>query len=99
MAQAGLFQVGPVPTLYRGSGCLQCDQTGYGGRVAMYELMPIHGLGNVLLNGSTEEIFEAAREQGMRTLREDGLRLAIAGVTTIDEVRRVTGDALLPHGS
>ena len=35
----------------------------------------------------------------MRTLREDGLRLALAGVTSIDEVRRVTGDAMTPRGA
>jgi type IV pilus assembly protein PilB len=94
LRQAGLIQVGAtVPTLYRGAGCLQCGSTGYSGRVALYELMPIHGLGGVLVTGTTEEIFEAAREHGMRTLREDGLRLAVAGVTSTDEVRRVTGDA------
>ena len=95
LRQAGLVNVGSTPALYRGSGCLQCGGSGYAGRVAMYELMPIHGLGTVLVKGSTEEIFEAARAQGMRTLREDGLRLAIAGVTSIDEVRRVTGDAIV----
>ncbi|MGZ4354295.1 MAG: GspE/PulE family protein [Gaiellaceae bacterium] len=95
LRQAGLVNVGSTPALYRGSGCLQCGGSGYAGCVAMYELMPIHGLGTVLVKGSTEEIFEAARAQGMRTLREDGLRLAIAGVTSIDEVRRVTGDAIV----
>jgi type IV pilus assembly protein PilB len=100
LQRAGLIQVGQtVPTLHRGTGCLQCGGTGYSGRVALYELMPIHGLGAILVSGTTEEIFEAAREHGMRTLREDGLRNAVAGVTSIDEVRRVTGDALAPHGS
>ena len=83
-----------MPTLHRGAGCLQCSGTGYQGRVAMYEVMPIHGLGHVIVKGSSEEIFEAARELGMRTLREDGLRLALAGITSVDEVRRVTGDAV-----
>ncbi len=94
LSRAGLINVGTLPTLYRGNGCLQCGDTGYGGRVALYEVMPIHGLGKVLVEGTTEEIFESAREQGMRTLREDGLRQAIAGVTSLDEVRRVTGDAV-----
>jgi type IV pilus assembly protein PilB len=95
LQRAGMVQVGAsTPTLYRSTGCLQCAGTGYSGRVALYELMPIHGLGSVLVSGTTEEIFVAARDHGMRTLREDGLRNAVAGVTSIAEIRRVTGDAL-----
>ncbi len=94
VASAGLINVGSVPTLQRGTGCLQCGGTGYLGRVSLYEVMPIHGIGTVLVEGSTEEIYAAARAQGMRSLREDGLRHAVAGVTSIDEVRRVTGDAI-----
>jgi type II secretory ATPase GspE/PulE/Tfp pilus assembly ATPase PilB-like protein len=80
------------PVLYRAGGCLQCGRTGYSGRVALYELMPVHGLGRVLLDGSTDEIFEAAVAAGMRTLREDGVRASLAGVTTLEEIRRITGD-------
>jgi type IV pilus assembly protein PilB len=80
------------PVLYRAGGCLQCGRTGYSGRVALYELMPVHGLGRVLLDGSTDEIFEAAIAAGMRTLREDGVRASLAGVTTLEEIRRITGD-------
>ncbi len=80
------------PVLYRAGGCLQCGRTGYSGRVALYELMPVHGLGRVLLDGSTDEIFEAAVAAGMRTLREDGVRASLAGITTLEEIRRITGD-------
>jgi len=90
-----LVSAGTNPTLYRATGCLQCGGTGYSGRVALYELMPVHGLGRVLLEGSTDEIFEAAVAAGMRTLREDGVRLSLAGVTTLEEVRRITGDRRL----
>ena len=90
-----LISTGAAPTLYRATGCLQCGSTGYAGRVALYELMPVHGLGRVLLDGSTDEIFEAAVAAGMRTLREDGVRLSLAGVTTLEEVRRITGDRRL----
>jgi type II secretory ATPase GspE/PulE/Tfp pilus assembly ATPase PilB-like protein len=86
---------GSRPTLYRATGCLQCGNTGYSGRVALYELMPVHGLGRVLLDGSTDEIFDAAVSAGMRTLREDGVRQSLAGVTTLEEVRRITGDRRL----
>jgi type II secretory ATPase GspE/PulE/Tfp pilus assembly ATPase PilB-like protein len=46
-------------------------------------------------SGSTDEIFAAAVEQGMSTLRESGLRLSVTGVTSLEEARRVTGDRLL----
>jgi type II secretory ATPase GspE/PulE/Tfp pilus assembly ATPase PilB-like protein len=87
-----LVASGTTPTLYRPVGCLQCSNSGYLGRVALYELMPVQGLGRVLMEGSTEEIFEAAVKAGMRTLRDDGIRQSLAGVTTLDEVRRITGD-------
>ncbi len=90
-----LITTGANPTLYRTAGCLQCGNTGYSGRVALYELMPVHGLGRVLLDGSTDEIFDAAVAAGMRTLREDGVRQSLAGVTTLEEVRRITGDRRL----
>jgi type IV pilus assembly protein PilB len=90
-----LISAGTTPTLYRAAGCLQCGSTGYSGRVALYELMPVHGLGRILLDGSTDEIFEAAVAAGMRTLREDGVRLSLAGVTTLEEVRRITGERRL----
>ena len=90
-----LISAGANPTLYRAAGCLQCGNTGYSGRVALYELMPVHGLGRVLLDGSTDEIFDAAVAAGMRTLREDGIRQSLAGVTTLEEVRRITGDRRL----
>ena len=90
-----LISSGTTPTLYRAMGCLQCGNTGYSGRVALYELMPVHGLGRVLLDGSTDEIFDAAVASGMRTLRDDGVRQSLAGVTTLEEVRRITGDRRL----
>jgi type II secretory ATPase GspE/PulE/Tfp pilus assembly ATPase PilB-like protein len=90
-----LISTGTTLTLYRASGCLQCNNTGYSGRVALYELMPVHGLGRVLIDGSTDEIFDAAVSAGMRTLREDGIRQSLAGVTTLEEVRRITGDRRL----
>jgi len=90
-----LVSVVAAPQLYHARGCLQCAGTGYSGRVALYELMPIHGLGRVLLNGSTDEIHDAAVAAGMRTLREDGVRLSLQGVTSLEEVRRITGDRRL----
>jgi type IV pilus assembly protein PilB len=88
---AGLALEGP---LYRASGCSHCAGTGYAGRVALYEVLPVVGPIRRLIEASTEEIFAAAVEMGMRTLRQDGIRLCLAGVSSLDEIRRVTGDRL-----
>jgi type II secretory ATPase GspE/PulE/Tfp pilus assembly ATPase PilB-like protein len=78
--------------IYRAVGCVQCGDTGYAGRISLCEIMPLDGLVRRTLDSSTEEIYAAAVADGMTTMREDGLRLARAGVTSLDEVRRVTGD-------
>ena len=82
--------------LYRPVGCVQCSGTGFTGRVALYEVMSVQGKMRGLIEaGSTDEIFAEAVMQGMTTLRQDGLRLAVAGISSLDEVRRVTGDRLV----
>jgi len=68
--------------------------TGYTGRVTLYEVMPVVGKIRRLIEASTEEIFAAAVEAGMKTLREDGIRLCRAGVSSLEEIRRVTGDRI-----
>jgi type IV pilus assembly protein PilB len=81
--------------LYKPVGCVQCAGTGFAGRVALYEVMAVHGrMRRMIESGSTEEIFAEAVAQGMQTLRQDGMRLALAGISSLDEVRRVTGDRL-----
>jgi type IV pilus assembly protein PilB len=82
------------PSLYRATGCLQCTGTGYRGRVAVYEVLPVEGKIRTLIEASTEEIYAAAIEQGMTTLRQDGLRLCLDGVTSVEEIRRIVGDRL-----
>ena len=82
--------------LYHAVGCTACANTGYAGRVALYEVMTVQGrMRGLIESGSTEEIFAEATAQGMATLRQDGFRLALAGVSSLDEIRRVTGDRLL----
>jgi type IV pilus assembly protein PilB len=85
---------GAVPTLYEADGCARCARIGYQGRVALYEIMPVRGRVRGLVHASTDEIFAAAVEEGMRTLRQDGHRLVLEGVTSLSEIRRVTGDRL-----
>ncbi len=75
-----------------GDGCPECNSSGYRGRIAVTEVMPISmNLRQMILKGaSTDELRNAAGNEGMRTLREDGLVKLRKGFTTIDEVLRVT---------
>ena len=81
--------------LYAAVGCAKCQGTGYAGRVALREVMPVYGEVRALVECSAEEIFAAAVRQGMTTLRDDGMRLALTGVSSVDEIRRVTGIRLI----
>ncbi len=82
-------------TLYRAVGCRDCGDTGYRGRVPLFEVMTMTDEIASLVGAPTREIEATAVRQGMFTLREDGMRLSIAGVTSMDEVRRVAGDTLV----
>ena len=73
---------------------MPCAGTGYAGRVAVYEVLNVNGRIRRLIEGTTEEIFAAAVEEGMITLRQDGLRLVLEGISSLEEIRRVTGDRL-----
>ena len=81
--------------LHRAVGCAKCQGTGYAGRVALREVMPVHGEVRALVERSAEEIFAAAVRQGMTTLRDDGMRLALAGISSLEEIRRFTGARLI----
>lgn len=75
-------------------GCYECGGTGYHGRVPLFEVMTMTDEIALLVNGSTREIEAMAVSQGMSTLRQDGVRLAAAGITTLEEVRRVAGETV-----
>ena len=76
-------------TLYKPVGCPKCDGSGYRGRAALHELMMVsRGLRQLIQGGRrAEELQRHALEDGMRTLRQDGIEKVLAGVTTIEEVR------------
>ncbi|MBW3621199.1 MAG: Flp pilus assembly complex ATPase component TadA [Actinobacteria bacterium] len=78
--------------LVRGTGCQRCEQTGFLGRTALLEVLPITPeMRELIIEGGSEtDIGRLARQQGMRTLREDGIAKALAGITTLEEVLRVT---------
>ena len=79
-------------TLYRGEGCEACGYTGYEGRVGIFELMLIDdALRRLIVTKEDANVIAAkARELGMITLREDGWHKTLQGITTLDEVLRVT---------
>ena len=77
-------------TLTRGGGCVHCRGTGYRGRMAIHEVLPISGrIRAAILREEDKETLRAAAEaDGVETLWQDGLAKAIAGETTLDEVGR-----------
>jgi len=91
----GLSLNGGKPiTLYRGEGCESCGFTGYESRKGIFELMePDDEIRKMVVsNESSNVIAQYARSRGMKTLKEDGLEKVLEGVTTLDEVLRVTQD-------
>ncbi|GAB6060724.1 type II secretion system ATPase GspE [Desulfonatronum parangueonense] len=79
--------------VYQPMGCTQCKMTGYQGRIAIFELLMINDQIRelILQNKSSSSIREAGCRNGMRMLRQDGLEKVIQGVTSLEEVLRVTG--------
>jgi len=77
---------------FKGEGCKYCNETGYRGRIGMYEVMEVsEGVQELIMMGaSTLEIRRRAIDDGMLTLRRSGLEKVRAGLTTLDEVSRET---------
>jgi len=88
----------PIPLLpggvrlLKGAGCVRCRGTGYFGRTGVFEIVSINAELKELINrgASHHELVEAARRAGMRTLREAGVRKLAQGLTTFEEVMRMT---------
>ncbi len=78
--------------LYKGKGCDQCSNIGYRGRVALYEVMPIRDeIKELILRGASSiELKKETMRFGMKTLRQSGLSKARDGITTLEEVLRVS---------
>ncbi|MCH7562267.1 MAG: type IV-A pilus assembly ATPase PilB [Gemmatimonadetes bacterium] len=79
-------------TFYKGEGCDQCGETGYRGRQGLYEVMDVTAaIRKAIMSATgTDELREIAIEEGMLTLRMDGLKKIERGVTTLDEVLKET---------
>jgi type IV pilus assembly protein PilB len=86
-----IFGAGQAPVLYRAVGCGACSKTGYRGRKALVELMTVTDelVRLIMEGGNVDSIHQLAVEQGMVTLRHSGLRRALEGETTLEEVLRV----------
>ncbi|MEI2742129.1 MAG: type II secretion system ATPase GspE [Candidatus Competibacter sp.] len=86
------FSAAPDITLYKPIGCEHCGGTGYRGRAAIMEFLimsdPLRRL--VLKHADAGDLQDTAQQEGMDTMYEDGLRKAVDGITTIEEVLRVT---------
>jgi len=96
--ETALVPYGHVPTgqgptsFYKGKGCQQCNFTGMKGRIAIYEVMPVNDEVRdlILHDASVADLGAAAKQLGMKTLRQAGLLKVLEGTTTIEEVLRVT---------
>lgn len=82
----------PDGKIFKGKGCTNCNQTGYKGRIGLYEVMPISPeiRSLILKGGSSDDIAKQAAKEEMFTLRDDGIDKVKQGVTTIDELMRET---------
>lgn len=86
-----LSGVAPV-SLFKARGCNQC-MGGYKGRIGLFEaLLVTPRMRRLIETATAEEIYEAAVADGMRTLQNDGLRLCLEGLTSLEEVKRVAGE-------
>jgi general secretion pathway protein E len=84
----------PEPTCFRAVGCAECLSTGYRGRTGIYEILVLDDdLRALILSKADANAIKArAMEHGMRTLREDGAQKVLSGITTTEEVLRVTAE-------
>jgi len=77
---------------HRGKGCKYCNNTGYSGRLAIHEIISLDSeLRSLIAQSATvPEIQKSARKTGFQTMRYDGIKKVLRGLTTMDEVHRVT---------
>ncbi|MCG5536229.1 type II secretion system ATPase GspE [Ectothiorhodospira mobilis] len=86
---------GEDPTLYRATGCPECNHLGYRGRTGIYELVEVDDtLRSLIHDGAGEQALERHARRHTPSIRQDGLRRILAGETTVEEVLRVTKEDL-----
>ena len=82
------------PQLYSGKGCKECNNTGYLGRIGIYEVLVVSEkiTRMILARETSQAIGEQAKEEGMITMKQDGFLKVIEGISSIEEVLRVAED-------
>jgi general secretion pathway protein E len=89
--QSNLLQVKPGTTIYQSAGCTECNNTGFIGRQALFELVSVDAPLQSLIHEDTGELeLEQLIRQQVPSLREAGFELVRQGITTVEEVLRVT---------
>jgi type IV pilus assembly protein PilB len=80
-------------TLYKAVGCDQCSG-GYKGRVGIYQVLPVsEEIGRIIMeNGNALDVADQAKKEGISDLRESAIKKVISGVTSLEEINRVTKD-------
>jgi type IV pilus assembly protein PilB len=86
-------QIDAKPELFKAAGCDQCDD-GYKGRVGIYQVLPISAdMGRIIMeNGTAIDVADQARKEGIDDLRQSAIKKVIAGLTSLEEINRVTKD-------
>ncbi len=89
-----------IKVIYRSSGCSKCNFIGYSGRIGIYEMFPMtSNIEKIILKDtSSSDIMSAIREDGMISIKEDGVLKALEGLTSLEEIRRVTGEIFSRKG-
>jgi type IV pilus assembly protein PilB len=97
LAEAGVAQI--PEKIARPAGCAACDHSGYKGRLGIYELLPVDESirGILRTTARIDQIRQAARSTGMRRLQDDALDKLAAGITTLEEIRRVIPFETISH--
>ncbi len=89
-----------IKSIYRSSGCSKCNFIGYSGRIGIYEMFSMTpNIEKIILKDiSSSDIMAAIREDGMISIKEDGVLKALEGITSLEEIRRVSGEIFSRKG-
>ena len=89
-----------IKSIYRSSGCSKCNFIGYSGRIGIYEMFSMTpNIEKIILKDtSSSDIMAAIREDGMISIKEDGILKALEGITSLEEIRRVSGEIFTREG-
>jgi type IV pilus assembly protein PilB len=90
--ESKILGVEPGRVIYRSKGCNKCGSTGYKGRKAIHELLPVSREIRVLINrnATSDEIERKALEEGLKTMRQSAVNIVLAGESTMEELLRLT---------